>query len=93
MIMDLFNHATSSVTLMTEGIKLLMFIRVVELYQLYVSGEDVPMHAWMLFARESSSNPRLYYKNHMEQPTAHELDQVNLYRFLQTHRNHASIST
>lgn len=76
--MDMFNHASSSRRLIVEGLRLLMFIRVVELYDGYACGDDVPLHAWMLFSRESSCNPRHYFTNHIQTITAQHPDEVSM---------------
>lgn len=64
--LDLINHACTSRSLIVEGIRILTFVRVTELYQNYVGGDNLPLHGWMLFTRESSRNPRYYFINHIQ---------------------------
>mgnify|MGYP001793061137 CR=1 FL=1 len=62
----IFNMTAGVRALLSEGIQLLIFMKVADLYTRYVSNEDIPIFAWLLFARQSSENPRSYYANHIQ---------------------------
>lgn len=79
MIMHIFNNAPSSRALIMQGIRLQLFIAINDLYERYVSGYEIPLHGWLMFARESSSSPRCYFTNHIQgdSTTVNMHDQVH----------------
>ncbi|XP_066502905.1 uncharacterized protein [Hoplias malabaricus] len=50
-----------------EVLKFLMFARAVELHGKMQAGEEVPVFCWLLFARDTSENPRTFLSNHLSQ--------------------------
>ncbi|XP_076868358.1 uncharacterized protein LOC143519128 isoform X2 [Brachyhypopomus gauderio] len=50
-----------------EALKLLMLARAVDLYEQMQAGQDVPVFCWLLFARDTSENPRTFLTNHLSQ--------------------------
>ena len=75
-MMHIFNNANSLRALIIEGIRLQMFIRVNDLYTQYLSREETPLYAWMLFTRDSSTNPRCYFRNHIQGNSNSDFKQV-----------------
>uniref|UniRef100_A0A4W4ETR7 OTU domain-containing protein n=1 Tax=Electrophorus electricus TaxID=8005 RepID=A0A4W4ETR7_ELEEL len=50
-----------------EALKLLMLARAVEFHSQMHAGQDVPVFCWLLFARDTSGNPRTFLTNHLSQ--------------------------
>lgn len=50
-----------------EAVKFLMLHRAIELYDDKEKGEDVPFFSVLLFARDTSSDPRQLLRNHLNQ--------------------------
>lgn len=50
-----------------EVLKLLMLAKAVELFAKMQKGHDVPVFCWLLFARDTSENPRMFFTNHLSQ--------------------------
>ncbi|XP_061445521.1 ubiquitin thioesterase otulin isoform X4 [Rhineura floridana] len=50
-----------------EAVKFLMLNTAIELYEDNEKGKEVPMFSWLLFARDTSSNPSQLMKNHLNQ--------------------------
>ncbi|XP_062841770.1 muscle M-line assembly protein unc-89 [Trichomycterus rosablanca] len=50
-----------------EVLKLLMLAKAEELYAKMQGGHDVPVFCWLLFARDTSENPRMFFTNHLRQ--------------------------
>ncbi|XP_035507817.1 uncharacterized protein LOC118320791 [Morone saxatilis] len=48
-----------------EALKLLMLGRAAELHGCMLTGEDVPLFCWLLFARDTSDCPRSFLSNHL----------------------------
>ena len=49
-----------------EAVKVMMMVNVIDLHKRTLSGdEDIPTFAWLLFARDTSSNPREFFRNHL----------------------------
>ncbi|XP_067937095.1 uncharacterized protein [Watersipora subatra] len=76
--MHIFNHTASSRALILEGIRLQVFLRVNELYREYIAGGEMPLHAWLLFTRDTSTSPRCYFINHIQDNSKSELNHIEL---------------
>ncbi|XP_030065845.1 ubiquitin thioesterase otulin [Microcaecilia unicolor] len=48
-----------------EALKFLMLSKAVELFNDYEEGKEVPVFSWLLFARNTSSTPYEFMKNHL----------------------------
>lgn len=64
-LLNLFNITPSMRGLLIEGIQLLIFTTVCDLYKGYVLNEGVPIFTWLLFARACSDNPRTFFNNYV----------------------------
>lgn len=58
------SEATCDLYLM-EGLKLLMYLNILDLNDQRGSGEDIPIFVWLLFARDTSETPLMFVKNHL----------------------------
>ncbi|XP_018124897.1 ubiquitin thioesterase otulin isoform X2 [Xenopus laevis] len=63
-----------------EGVKFLMLKTAVDLYKANEERMEVPVFSWLLFARNTSSNPCEFMKNHLNQ-VGHSagLEQVEMF--------------
>lgn len=50
-----------------EVLKLLMLTKAVELHKKMQEEQEVPVFCWLLFARDTSENPRMFFTNHLSQ--------------------------
>ncbi|XP_075069023.1 ubiquitin thioesterase otulin isoform X2 [Mixophyes fleayi] len=50
-----------------EAVKFLMLKTAIDLYNANKDGKEVPVFSWLLFARNTSSNPCEFLKNHLNQ--------------------------
>ncbi|KAJ6661429.1 hypothetical protein lerEdw1_015058 [Lerista edwardsae] len=50
-----------------EAVKFLMLNTAIKMYEDSEKGKDVPVFAWLLFARDTSSNPSQLMENHLNQ--------------------------
>ncbi|KAM4689332.1 ubiquitin thioesterase otulin [Discoglossus pictus] len=50
-----------------EAVKFLMLITAIDLYNANEEGKEVPVFSWLLFARNTSSTPCEFMKNHLNQ--------------------------
>lgn len=48
-----------------EGVKLVMALSAVQLFSDMEQGKDVPVFAWLLFARDTSENLSSFVRNHL----------------------------
>ncbi|KAK3576159.1 hypothetical protein CHS0354_039824 [Potamilus streckersoni] len=48
-----------------EGVKVMMVLDAIHLYQDYISGHDVPVFVWCLFGRDTSENIQMFIRNHL----------------------------
>ena len=62
--LSLLNNETEEFKIL-EATKLLMFERAVQLHRRMSQGEDVPIFAMLLFARDSCDSPRRLLTNHL----------------------------
>ncbi|KAJ8299644.1 hypothetical protein KUTeg_023704 [Tegillarca granosa] len=63
-----------------EGLKLLMFLNIYNLNKCVQHGDDVPVFVWLLLARDTSENPALFIKNHLNQVgNSAGLEQVEMF--------------
>jgi len=75
----LFNSGSNAEIKLFEAIKLLMLDTAVNLHQLQSRGEEVPIFAWLLFARDTSETPESLMINHLNLAgKSGGLEQVNL---------------
>jgi len=78
-ILSLLNNETEEFK-MLEATKLLMFDVAVQLHRRMSQGEDVPIFAILLFARDSCDSPRRLLTNHLNRTgDTGGLEQVNNY--------------
>ncbi|XP_063779029.1 ubiquitin thioesterase otulin isoform X2 [Pseudophryne corroboree] len=63
-----------------EAVKFLMLKTAIDLYNANAYGKEVPVFSWLLFARNTSSNPCDFMKNHLNQ-VGHSggLEQVEMF--------------
>ena len=61
----LFNSKSYAEIKLFEALKLLMLKKAVELHQCQSRGEDVPTFVWLLFARDTSEDPKSFMLNHL----------------------------
>ena len=61
----LFNSGSPAEIKLFEAMKLLMLDAAVDLYNLQSRDEEVPVFAWLLFARDTSENPEALMLNHL----------------------------
>lgn len=50
-----------------EVLKFLMLVKAVELHSKMQAEQDVPVFCWLLFARDTSENPTMFFRNHLSQ--------------------------
>lgn len=65
---ELFNSNLTLDVKMMEAAKLLMLVDIIEIYKQHQNQQrtaDIPVFAWLLFARESSTTPADLIKNHL----------------------------
>ncbi|XP_012940022.1 uncharacterized protein LOC101847826 isoform X3 [Aplysia californica] len=63
--LGLFNSSSTFDLELMEGLKLMMFLKLVEMKKLLDIGEDVPVFGHLLFARDSSETVEAFLKNHL----------------------------
>lgn len=63
--LDYFNSGKPDEVLLFEAMKLLMLHSAVLLHERMAKEEDVPVFAWLLFARDTSENPEQLMLNHL----------------------------
>lgn len=76
----IFNSGTNKEIYLFEALKLLMIYEAVKLHEQDRSGEEVPIFAWLLFARDTSDSPKNLMFNHLNSVGQNGgLEQVNMY--------------
>lgn len=50
-----------------EVLKFLMLVKAVELHNKMQAEQEVPVFCWLLFARDTSENPNMFFRNHLSQ--------------------------
>ncbi|KAK3515385.1 hypothetical protein QTP70_018724 [Hemibagrus guttatus] len=50
-----------------EVLKFLMLVKAVELHRKMQTEQEVPVFCWLLFARDTSENPKMFFSNHLSQ--------------------------
>ena len=65
LLVNLLNSDPNLDLQLMEGVKLLMALSAVQLYGDMEQGKDVPVFAWLLFARDSSENVPSFVRNHL----------------------------
>lgn len=65
--MNSFNFSPECEIQMMEAVKLLMFLDSAQLFQNLQNVVDVPVFAWLMFARDSCPDPRMFIKNHLNE--------------------------
>ncbi|XP_069133061.1 serine-rich adhesin for platelets-like isoform X1 [Argopecten irradians] len=63
--MSMLNSDPVGDVMLMEGVKLLMLLEAVRLYNASQTGADVPIFVWLLFARDTSDTPAKFVKNHL----------------------------
>ena len=64
-VFNFFNADNNLEIYVFEAMKLLMLEKSICMYNQYTSGGDVPTYVWLLFARDTSSKPIDFLKNHL----------------------------
>ncbi|KAL4224898.1 hypothetical protein ACF0H5_015594 [Mactra antiquata] len=64
-LVDIFNSDLDSDLDLMEGVKLLMLLSALHLHNDMEQGDDVPVFAWLLFARDTSENMSSFVRNHL----------------------------
>ncbi|TSL10145.1 Ubiquitin thioesterase otulin [Bagarius yarrelli] len=50
-----------------EVLKFLMLVKAVEFHRKMQADQEVPVFCWLLFARDTSENPEMFFSNHLSQ--------------------------
>ncbi|KAM9436628.1 uncharacterized protein Hap1MRO34_001031 isoform 1-T2 [Clarias gariepinus] len=50
-----------------EVLKFLMLVQAVEFHNRMLAEEEVPVFCWLLFARDTSESPKMFFNNHLRQ--------------------------
>ncbi|KAI5612517.1 fibrous sheath CABYR-binding protein-like, partial [Silurus asotus] len=50
-----------------EVLKFLMLVKAVEFHSKMQEQQEVPIFCWLLFARDTSENPKTFFSNHLSQ--------------------------
>nr|CAB3261795.1 uncharacterized protein LOC100177299 [Phallusia mammillata] len=61
----LFNSGSTVEIKLFEALKLLLLDTAVQLHDANMKGEEVPVFAWLLFARDTSTDPKSLMLNHL----------------------------
>lgn len=65
---------------MFEALKIMMLAKAIELDYNRVHEKEVPLFCWLMFARDTSTNPYQFMKNHLNHVgNTCGLDQVRAY--------------
>jgi len=62
---EVLNSGCEQEILLLEGIKLLMYMDSVELFERMMAPHDVPRLVWSMFCRETCSTPQAFLANHL----------------------------
>ncbi|OWF54973.1 Ubiquitin thioesterase otulin [Mizuhopecten yessoensis] len=62
---SLLNSDPAGDVMLMEGVKLLMLLEAVRLYNRSQTGADVPLFVWLMFARDTSDTPAKFVTNHL----------------------------
>ncbi|XP_078276078.1 ubiquitin thioesterase otulin-like isoform X2 [Rhinoraja longicauda] len=66
--------------IMYEAVKIMMLAKAIELNSNQVQEKDVPLFSWLLFARDTSTSPYEFMKNHLNHVgNTGGLDQVEMF--------------
>ncbi|XP_074660924.1 uncharacterized protein LOC141913318 isoform X2 [Tubulanus polymorphus] len=65
-VVSLMNSSRQTDRMLMEAVKLLMMATVIRLYDDMKSDKEVPVFAWLMFARETSQNPRMFFARHLD---------------------------
>ena len=63
--MGLFNSGATFDLELMEGVKLWMLLKLIDLQKKIANGEDVPVFAHLLFARDTSLTVDTFLRNHL----------------------------
>ena len=76
----MLNSSAQSDLELMEGVKLLMLLNTIDLHKDLSQGNDVPVFAWLMFARDTSETVEQFVKNHLN-PVGESggLEQVKVY--------------
>ena len=61
----MLNSSAQSDLELMEGAKLLMLLNIIDLHKDLSQGNDVPVFAWLMFARDTSETVEQFVKNHL----------------------------
>nr|XP_002128617.1 uncharacterized protein LOC100177299 isoform X2 [Ciona intestinalis] len=76
----LFNSGSNAEIRLFEAVKLVMLECAMRLYALNCKGEEVPVFVWLLFARDTSSEPQSLMLNHLNNAgNSGGLEQVEMF--------------
>lgn len=65
-MLSLFNEETGNTDFrLLEAVKVVMLYNAVQMYEGMNQGKGVPNLAWLLFARDSSTDPQSLLQNHL----------------------------
>ncbi len=62
---DLLNNQPAVDVQLQEAVKALMMLRALRLYDDYRAEKPVPTFVWLMFARDTSENPKSFFTNHL----------------------------
>ena len=66
-LMTLLNTDPSLDVHILEAVKLHMMVQAMELHNMYIQGNDVPLFSMLMFARDTSESPIDLMNNHLHQ--------------------------
>ncbi|XP_078485394.1 uncharacterized protein LOC100177299 [Ciona intestinalis] len=76
----LFNSGSNAEIRLFEAVKLVMLECAIRLYASNCKGDEVPVFVWLLFARDTSSDPRSLMLNHLNNAgNSGGLEQVEMF--------------
>ena len=65
LISALLNNKQSVDLQMMEATKALMMLAALRLHQDYTADQPVPTFVWLMFARDTSLDPKSFFENHL----------------------------
>ena len=80
-LFQLLNSVSEEEITLLEAMKLLMFLSAVELYQRNITGDEVPVFVWLMYARDTSETPAQLLRNHINKcGDSGGLEQVSIFK-------------
>ncbi|XP_077978137.1 uncharacterized protein LOC144433663 [Glandiceps talaboti] len=65
-LLQVFNHSNADLDIqLVEAVKLLMLYNAIRLHEDNITGKEVPVFVWLLYARDTSETPKKFMWNHL----------------------------